>query len=130
MTPIIVVSYLFRSLGSVVGLSVGSTLFQNTLRKYLHERLLGQDVDEARVLHILSSPLLKCSRMLVLQIVHRVRESLNYVDQLEPSVRAIVRTSYEEALQATFWFAVVLSVLALISSFFIKEKPLLHPGRD
>ncbi|THH04876.1 hypothetical protein EW146_g10056 [Bondarzewia mesenterica] len=101
------VSYLFRSLGSVVGLSVGSTLFQDTLRKYLHARLVGQDVEE---------------------IIRRVRESLKYVDQLEPAIRAIVRSSYEEALQATFWFAVVLAGLAMVSSIFIKEKSLLHAG--
>lgn len=43
------VSYLFRSLGSVVGLSVGTTLTQATLRKRLHERLSGADVDEVRI---------------------------------------------------------------------------------
>lgn len=40
------VSYLFRSLGSVVGLSVGSTLVQGTLRSTLHRKLSGTDVDE------------------------------------------------------------------------------------
>ena len=40
------VSYLFRSLGSVVGLSVGSTLVQGTLRSALHRKLSGADVDE------------------------------------------------------------------------------------
>lgn len=39
------VSYLFRSLGGVLGISVGSTLVQNTLRSYLRRRLAGQDVD-------------------------------------------------------------------------------------
>lgn len=44
------VSYLFRSLGSVVGLSVGSTLVQSTLRGVLKGRLEGKgvDVDEVR----------------------------------------------------------------------------------
>jgi hypothetical protein len=40
------VSYLFRSLGSVIGLSIGSTLIQDTLRSTLHKRLSGADVDE------------------------------------------------------------------------------------
>jgi hypothetical protein len=40
------VSYLFRSLGSVVGLSVGSTLVQGTLRSALYRKLSGTDVDE------------------------------------------------------------------------------------
>jgi hypothetical protein len=47
------VSYLFRSLGSVVGLSVGSTLVQNVLRSSLHLKLSGQDVDEVRCLFIM-----------------------------------------------------------------------------
>ncbi|KAJ7432030.1 MFS general substrate transporter [Mycena galericulata] len=44
------VSYLFRSLGSVVGLSVGSTLLQVSLRSSLREKLAGAgvDVDEVR----------------------------------------------------------------------------------
>jgi hypothetical protein len=42
----IAVSYLFRSLGSVVGLSVGATLVQGTLRSSLQRKLSGQDVDE------------------------------------------------------------------------------------
>lgn len=46
LTTIRTVSYLFRSLGSVVGLSVGSTLIQITLRTSLRRALSGQDVDE------------------------------------------------------------------------------------
>ncbi|EIM87665.1 MFS general substrate transporter [Stereum hirsutum FP-91666 SS1] len=99
------VSYLFRSLGSVIGLSVGSTIFQNSLRKYLVAQLEGQNID-------------------IDEIVNRVRESLDYVDQLDPSTRFIVRSSYEEALQACFWFTVALAVCAFLSSLFVKEKPL------
>ena len=53
----IAVSYLFRSLGSVVGLSVGATLVQGTLRSSLQRKLSGQDVDEVRPtsLHFLTS---------------------------------------------------------------------------
>ena len=42
----VAVSYLFRSLGSVVGLSVGATLVQRTLRSSLQRKLSGHDVDE------------------------------------------------------------------------------------
>lgn len=40
------VSYLFRSLGSLVALSVGSTLMQDTLRTHLQQRLTGSDAEE------------------------------------------------------------------------------------
>ena len=41
-------SYLFRSLGTVVGLSIGTTLTQDVLRQSLRRRLTGANVDEVR----------------------------------------------------------------------------------
>ena len=46
------VSYLFRSLGSVVGLSVGTTLTNDVVRNTLRKRLSGDDVEEVRVLSL------------------------------------------------------------------------------
>ncbi|KAK1221188.1 hypothetical protein PQX77_016000 [Marasmius sp. AFHP31] len=97
------VSYLFRSLGAVVGISVGSTILQDTLRSILRHRLTGHDVNE---------------------IVRRVRESLQYLDQLDSETRAIVKTSYESSIHATMWYSVGLAVCTFVFSLFIKEKPL------
>ncbi|KAF8590764.1 MFS general substrate transporter [Ramaria rubella] len=99
------ISYLFRSLGSVIGISAGSVLVQHNLRVYLKARLSGadQDIDE---------------------IVRRVRESLSYVDSLDPVTRAIVRGTYEEALSAAFLMAAALAVCTLVSCLFIREKSL------
>ncbi|KAI1784813.1 MFS general substrate transporter [Ganoderma leucocontextum] len=97
------VSYLFRSLGSVVGLSVGTTLTNDVLRNSLRKRLSGEHVEE---------------------IIRRVRESLGYLNQLEPAVRAKVVRSYQDGLQVTFWFTAALSAATLVTSFFVKEKPL------
>ncbi|OCH90873.1 MFS general substrate transporter [Obba rivulosa] len=97
------VSYLFRSLGSVVGLSVGTTIAQDTLRRQLRKRLTGADVDE---------------------IIMRVRESLEYMDTLAPKERAAVVLSYQDGIQAALWFTVALSVCALVCAIFVKEKPL------
>ncbi|KAG5639734.1 hypothetical protein H0H81_000014 [Sphagnurus paluster] len=66
------VSYLFRSLGAVVGVSFGSTLVQETIRTYLRGNLSGRDVEE---------------------IILRVRESLSYVETLDPETRAVVKVS-------------------------------------
>ncbi|KAF8503918.1 hypothetical protein JB92DRAFT_2833361, partial [Gautieria morchelliformis] len=89
------VSYLFRSLGGVIGISAGSAVVQNTLR--------GHDIDE---------------------IVRRVRESLSYVDTLDPGTRVIVRGSYEQALLATFVFSTIMGTGGLLASLFIREKSL------
>lgn len=40
------VSYLFRTSGCVIGLSVGSTIFQSALRYLLSLRLSGEDAQE------------------------------------------------------------------------------------
>ncbi|KAF8811629.1 MFS general substrate transporter [Phlegmacium glaucopus] len=96
------VSYLFRSLGSVIGLSVGSTLVQGTLRSTLHRKLSGADVEE---------------------IIRKVRESLTYIEKLDPPTQAAVRGS-QEAIHVTFWFSATMALFSLISSRFIKEMAL------
>jgi hypothetical protein len=57
-----------------------------------------------------------------------VRESLDYIDELDPISRVIVRSCYEKAVQAVFWFATGVSVFSLISSYFIKEKTIARAG--
>ncbi|KAK7034593.1 hypothetical protein VNI00_012224 [Paramarasmius palmivorus] len=82
------VSYLFRSLGSVVGLSIGSTILQDSLRSTLRKSLTGHDID---------------------LIVKRVRESLKYLDELDPHTKSIVKSSYESSIHLTMWFSVGLA---------------------
>jgi len=43
------VSYFFRSLGSVIGLSLGSTFLQSTLRSTLQHTVQGKNADEVRL---------------------------------------------------------------------------------
>ncbi|KAJ3976235.1 hypothetical protein EV361DRAFT_343713 [Lentinula raphanica] len=98
------VSYLFRSLGSVVGLSIGSTILQDVLRSILRERLTGQDIDE---------------------VVRRVRESLEYLTELDQSTRTIVLGAYEVAIRRSMWFSFSMGICALVASLFINE---IHTG--
>ncbi|PSR87343.1 hypothetical protein PHLCEN_2v5160 [Hermanssonia centrifuga] len=58
------------------------------------------------------------------QIIQKVRESLTYIGELEPSVQAKVIASYADAVIIVQRYTVVLAVCALVSSFFIKEKAL------
>ncbi|KAJ7050648.1 MFS general substrate transporter [Mycena amicta] len=98
------VSYLFRSLGSVVGLSIGSTVLQMTLRRILH-RTLGADGD-----------------IDVDEITRQVRASLNYIDTLPPHIALLVRAAYERAVLNTMWFSTAMSVGALAAALGIREK--------
>ncbi|PPQ81566.1 hypothetical protein CVT25_013409 [Psilocybe cyanescens] len=111
------VSYLFRSLGSVVGLSVGSTIAQGTLRSALRRRLSGAGIDVDEVWHLRIPTR-------YFKLTMNVRESLKYIDKLDPVIRVEVRGSYEEAIRATLYFSVALAACGLLSSVFIKEKAL------
>ncbi|KAH8781490.1 multidrug resistance protein fnx1 [Diaporthe sp. PMI_573] len=101
---VIACSYLFRSLGSAIGVSVASAILQQVLRSQLAAQLgSGQDARE---------------------IEGRVRESLDYISQLPPATAEVVRRCYQMATVAVFGFQALPAALAFVSSFFIKEKKL------
>jgi hypothetical protein len=96
-------SYLFRSLGSVVGVSLSATVVQQYLRANLREALSGDDAEE---------------------ISRRVRESLEYIKTLEPGVRDLVRQSYGHATRASFVMDMSLVSGAMLAAFWIRERKL------
>lgn len=97
-------SYLFRSLGSVVGVSLAATVVQQSLRTQLHEKLSsGSDADE---------------------ITERVRQSLDFLKTLEPQVREVVRGCYGVAVRNGIGLLVGIVSFAMISAWFIREKRL------
>ncbi|KAF9447577.1 MFS general substrate transporter, partial [Macrolepiota fuliginosa MF-IS2] len=97
------VTYFFRSLGSVLGLSIGTTLSQTTFLSALQKTLQGQDASE---------------------ITNRVRESLSYLSKLDPSTREIVRAAYAKATHSTLIFTMCLAFSAVVVSVFIVERRL------
>jgi predicted MFS family arabinose efflux permease len=97
-------SYLFRSLGSAVGVSLGAALVQQRLRDQL-AKMLG-DGEETE------------------EIVRGVRESLEYLEKLSPEVREVVRQCYKKAVSASFGLAGLVLVASVISAMFIRERKL------
>ncbi|KAI0073352.1 hypothetical protein K474DRAFT_1710791 [Panus rudis PR-1116 ss-1] len=78
------VSYLFRSLGSVICLCLVSTAAQETLRSKLYSRLSGDDaVEQVCAINLVASPILQPS----FQIIEGARKSLNYIPKLPPKVK-------------------------------------------
>jgi len=97
-------SYLFRSLGSVVGVSVAATVVQLRLREQLKQRLnSGHAADK---------------------IVEHVRQSLDYIKQLDPQTRDIVRLCYQKATTAAFAVSVCIACASFLSTWWIREKKL------
>ncbi|CAI7614451.1 hypothetical protein N7533_013369 [Penicillium manginii] len=97
-------SYLFRSLGSVIGLSLSSTVVQQLLRERLALRLKdSKDIDS---------------------IVNGVRESLDFIKKLDPDVAQIVRSCYGWSTNKGFGFMVIVVFFALFSACFVREAKL------
>ena len=97
-------SYLFRSLGSVFGISMCATAFNQTLRKSLRAAL--QDNEDAE------------------EIAERVRAGLSYFRSLEPEMEAVVRDCYSQATRAALGVSVALVTGSAVFAWFIREKRL------
>ncbi|GAB7357169.1 hypothetical protein MBLNU459_g8160t1 [Dothideomycetes sp. NU459] len=97
-------SYLFRSLGSVFGVSMSATVSNQALRSYLEKEL--------------------SSGKAALEVAKRVRESLGYIRTLEPGVKAVVRECYAKSTRAAFGLEIALVTGAAVSAWFIREKAL------
>ncbi|KAI0423494.1 MFS multidrug transporter [Xylaria sp. FL1042] len=97
-------SYLFRSLGTTIGISIATATLQQMLRVNLAEKLGG--ADRAR------------------EIEEQVRLSLDYIRRLDPDIAMTVRKCYAIATQWAFVPVAVFIILATLSSVFIREKKL------
>lgn len=104
-TAVVVASaYLFRALGSSIGVSTGSAVLQQVLRTELAARL--PDQDEAR------------------EIEERVRQSLEYIKHLPPNIAEQVKWAYQVATIWTMASSSVYFLIAFIFGFWVKEKSL------
>jgi MFS family permease len=97
-------TYLFRSLGSVVGVTISATVVQQTLRTQLKKNLNSRKEAD--------------------KIVEKVRQSLDFIKTLEPGTRDIVRICYERATNASFGVSIGIVCLSLVAAGFIRETRL------
>lgn len=96
--------YLFRSLGSVIGIGLSAAVIQHVLRGQVREAFRDHlDVDA---------------------ILRHVRTSLEYIDTLDPQAQGIIRLCYEQATRWSFLLDLIMIAGAIGLGFFICEKPL------
>ncbi|CAO3625097.1 unnamed protein product [Mucor hiemalis] len=101
MATITSMSYLFRSIGGVVGISLTSAVFQGVVKKFLQERITGPNAE------------------LYIEIA---RKSMTEVRELlPPDVLAIVLDVYQTGLRYTYLTCAGISCLTVISSLFIES---------
>jgi hypothetical protein len=97
-------SYLFRSLGTVFGISMCATAFNQTLRDSLRLALDGDKNAE--------------------EIAERVRESLAYLKELEPHLQDVVRECYGRSARAALAVSTGMVLGSAFFAWFIREKKL------
>ncbi|KAI2470401.1 MFS general substrate transporter [Annulohypoxylon bovei var. microspora] len=98
-------SYLFRSLGTTLGISISTAVLQQVLRTGLAASL-GDDDNRAR------------------EIEEGVRQSLDYIRGLEPEIANIVRSCYAVAVQWAFVPVVIVAFSALLAAAWVRERKL------
>lgn len=97
-------SYLFRAVGSTLGASLGTAVFQTALRGFLHKRLGA-------------SPAAR-------EIVERVLRDFTEVAKVRGPWREVVVGAYMDALRAVFGVAFAMGTLALLSAAMMREHKL------
>ncbi|KAH8795396.1 major facilitator superfamily transporter [Hyaloscypha finlandica] len=90
---------LWRSLGTVLGVATSSLVVQNALLVYLEKNVVGPDKED---------------------VIEQVRKSVRAIADLEPVYREQVIDSYASALRATFFMAVILSLVLTLITLYIK----------
>ncbi|KAI7902317.1 major facilitator superfamily domain-containing protein [Cokeromyces recurvatus] len=104
MATITSMSYLFRSVGGVIGISLTSAIFQGAVKYILTDKIKGPNAD------------------LYIEIA---RKSMTEVrDLLPPDVLQIVLDAYQVSLRYTYGTCILLSILTVLCTLFIQSVQL------
>lgn len=104
MAPATGVTYLFRAVGSVLGISLSNTLLQNSLKANLRYRHVPAEIAE------------------------QIRENVSMLHQLTGKLHSHAVQAYQDSMRAVFIWIALTGFLAFVCLFFIEEKPL--PGHQ
>ncbi|EGG05049.1 uncharacterized protein MELLADRAFT_37062, partial [Melampsora larici-populina 98AG31] len=95
-------TYLFRYTGQVVGVAISGAILQNVLVRELHARITGPGS---------------------LEIIDKIRKQSSIVSHLPTeTLRLIAKESYSKGLMKVFEWNLILSGLAILTTFFIDES--------
>jgi len=97
------ITYLFRTTGQVLGVSLSGAVLQAVLLKKLRERIQGPEA---------------------LQIIESIRRTTEIIPQLEPDLRRAAVDSYGDALRVVFIIHIAINILSFLACIPIQENPL------
>jgi len=99
------ITYLFRTTGQVLGVSLSGAILQAVLIKQLQQRIQGPGSAE---------------------IIDRIRHSTDVIHTLNPQLKQAAVNSYADALRVIFIFQAVCNIIGFFTSLPIQEHAL--PG--
>ncbi|PIL36776.1 MFS general substrate transporter [Ganoderma sinense ZZ0214-1] len=99
------ITYLFRTTGQVIGVSLSGALLQSVLTAKLRERIEGPDA---------------------VSIIEHIRHSTTIIPTLEPALRKAAVDSYADALRVVFICQAAINFICFLCCLPIQENPL--PG--
>jgi hypothetical protein len=118
--PRLVVSYLFRTSGQVLGVSLTGALAQSILREELRERIHGPGAEEVRRLQFdHGTPLMIA--IIPPKLIREIRHTTSIIRKLEPELRDAASSSWAVALRAVFICNAAISFVLLFSCWPIQE---------
>jgi len=121
MAVAIGITYLFRTTGQVLGVSLSGTILQAVLLRKLRERIQGPD--SIKVKQVDSAHLPACSNV-TSQIINAIRQNTDIIPTLDPITRRAAIDSYADALRVVFICQVAINILVFITCLPIQENPL------
>ncbi|WVF72227.1 hypothetical protein IAT40_007039 [Kwoniella sp. CBS 6097] len=102
-------TYLFRTVGQVLGVAISAAIVQVVVQKDLVRDITGPDANE---------------------VIYKIRHSTSSIPHLpEHQKRAAIR-AYDHALHTVFIFNLILSTLTVFSLCLIREEPMDRPQVD
>ncbi|KAG1753863.1 vacuolar amino acid permease [Suillus paluster] len=99
------ITYLFRTTGQVLGVSLSGAVLQSVLVRKLRQRITGPGSFE---------------------IIEEIRHSIGSIPNLAPALRKAAVESYADALRVVFICQIAINILVFITCVPIEEHPL--PG--
>ena len=102
MAPASGVIYLFRAVGSVLGISLSNTILQNGLSYFFRSARIPEEIAEG------------------------IRQNVSMIGKLHGKLYERVVHAYDNAMHVVFLWILLTAVAAMVCLYFIDEKPL--PG--
>ncbi|WWC89954.1 uncharacterized protein L201_004883 [Kwoniella dendrophila CBS 6074] len=94
-------SYLFRTVGQVLGVAISAAIVQSVVQKDLEKNIVGPGAHD---------------------IIYQIRHSTSSIPKLSPEYRSIAISAYEHGLHSVFIFNFIVSVLTVLFLSMVEEE--------